>query len=60
MPIVNIDLFEGRTVEQKEAIAKEVTQSIHKNIGAPVETITVIFRDMLEGELYKGGEMRKK
>ncbi|MEE5767622.1 tautomerase family protein, partial [Streptococcus pneumoniae] len=27
MPFVRIDLFEGRTLEQKKALAKEVTEA---------------------------------
>ena len=28
MPFVRIDLFEGRTLEQKKALAKEVTEAV--------------------------------
>ena len=30
MPFVRIDLFEGRTLEQKKALAKEVTAAVVK------------------------------
>jgi len=60
MPFVHIELFEGRTLEQKAAIAREVTETIMKHAGAPREAIHVIFKDMQEGELYQAGEMRKK
>ena len=35
MPFVRIDLFEGRTLEQKKALAKEVTEAVVRNTGAP-------------------------
>jgi 4-oxalocrotonate tautomerase len=60
MPFVHVELFEGRTVEQKAAIAKEITASISKHAGAPASAINVIFTDLPEGTLFQAGEMRKK
>ncbi|AEU41205.1 4-oxalocrotonate tautomerase, Xylose transport system permease protein xylH [Lactococcus cremoris subsp. cremoris A76] len=60
MPYVHVELFEGRTVEQKAAIAKEITETISKHAGAPTSGIHVIFYDLPEGMLYQGGEMKKK
>lgn len=60
MPLVHIELFEGRTVEQKAAIAREVTDVISKHTGVPLSAVEVIFNDMREGNFYEAGEMRKK
>ena len=60
MPFVHVELFEGRTVEQKAAIAKEITETISKHAGAPASAINVIFNDLPEGTLFQAGEMRKK
>lgn len=60
MPFVHIELFEGRTQEQKTKLAKEVTEVVARNTGAPVEAIHVILRDMEEGTYAVGGEMKKK
>ena len=60
MQYVHVELFEGRTVEQKAAIAKEITETISKHAGAPTSGIHVIFNDLPEGMLYQGGEMKKK
>ena len=46
MPFVKIDLFEGRTEEQKIELAREVTE--------------VFINDMPEGTYYPHGEMKKK
>ena len=47
MPFVRIDLFEGRTLEQKKALAKEVTEAVVRNTGAPQSAVHVIINDML-------------
>lgn len=60
MPFVRIDLFEGRTLEQKKAIAKEVTEAVVRNTGAPQSAVHVIINDMPEGTYFPQGEMRTK
>ncbi|SKA00539.1 4-oxalocrotonate tautomerase [Pilibacter termitis] len=60
MPFVKIDLFEGRTLEQKKALAKEVTEVVLKHTGAPKEAVHVFINDMPEGTYYPEGEMKKK
>lgn len=60
MPFVRIDLFEGRTLEQKKALAKEVTEAVVRNTGAPQSAVHVIINDMPEGTYFPQGEMRTK
>lgn len=60
MPFVRIDLFEGRTLEQKKALAKEITAAVVKNTGAPQSAVHIIINDMPEGSYFPQGEMRTK
>ena len=60
MPFVRIDLFEGRTLEQKKALAKEVTEAVVRNTGAPQSAVHVIINDMPEGTYFPQGEIRTK
>ena len=60
MPFVRIDLFEGRTLEQKKALAKEVTEAVVRNTGAPQSAVHVIINDMPEGTYFPQGQMREK
>ena len=60
MPFVRIDLFEGRTLEQKKSLAKEVTEAVVRNTGAPQSAVHVIINDMPEGTYFPQGEMRTK
>ena len=60
MPFVRIDLFEGRTLEQKKALAKDVTEAVVRNTGAPQSAVHVIINDMPEGTYFPQGEMRTK
>ena len=49
MPFVKIDLFEGRTQEQKVELAREVTEVVSRIAKAPKEAIHVFINDMPEG-----------
>lgn len=60
MPFVRIDLFEGRTDEQKTELAREVTEVVSRIAKAPKEAIHVFINDMPEGTYFPAGEVRKK
>ena len=60
MPFVKIDLFEGRTKDQKIELAREVTEVVSRVANAPKENIHVIIRDLPEGTYFPHGEMKKK
>ena len=59
MPFVHIELVEGRTDEQKAALAKEIAASVMKHTGAPKSAIHVIFRDMKKTDYYPEGDPRE-
>ena len=60
MPFVKIDLFEGRSEEQKIELAREVTEVVSRVAKAPKEASHVLINDMPEGTYYPYGEMKKK
>lgn len=60
MPFVNIDLFEGRTAEQKAQLAREVTEVVSRITNAPKEAVHVIIKDLPEGTYFPQGELKKK
>ena len=46
MPTVNIQLYAGRTLEQKRAFAEKVTTLVCETLGSTPETVHVIFTDV--------------
>ncbi|WP_159319453.1 4-oxalocrotonate tautomerase [Streptococcus pyogenes] len=58
MPFVTIDLFEGRSQEQKNQLAREVTEVVSRIAKAPKENIHVFINDIPEGTYYPQGEMK--
>ncbi len=46
MPMVQIEMFEGRTVEQKRMLVKKVTDAIAESINTAPENIKIVIREM--------------
>lgn len=46
MPFVDVTLVEGRTPEQLRALQHELTQAVVRAIGAPVDSIRVVLREV--------------
>ena len=46
MPLVTIKVIEGRTMEQKRGMVKDVTAAIVKNIGCPSSAVNIDIVEM--------------
>ena len=60
MPIITVDLFEGRSREQREAFTKAVTEAAVRDLKAPLDHTWVIFRDHEKTHWAMGGELCDK
>ena len=49
MPVVTIQMWEGRSVEQKRDLVKAVTKALADIVGAAPENTTVIIHDIPKG-----------
>lgn len=45
MPVIQCDIREGCTEEQKQGLAREITRVVHETIEAPIEYIYVLIRE---------------
>lgn len=58
MPMIRVQMFPGRTSDQKEALVKEVTEAIVRNCDAKQEVVWVIIEEVerenwaLAGTMY--------
>ena len=55
MPIVSIELIEGRSVDQKREMAKKITEAIVEVTKIPQEAVEIIFHDMKRENYSKAG-----
>ncbi len=58
MPVVQVEMLEGRTVDQKRAMVKEVTDVIVKTLNCPPEAVKIIIREMKPEHLGEAGVLR--
>ncbi|MFS1007536.1 2-hydroxymuconate tautomerase [Enterococcus casseliflavus] len=58
MPFIHVELVEGRSQEQLTNMMKEITETVHKNTGAPKEHIHVIINEMKQGTYAVNGDWK--
>lgn len=55
MPVIQVNLLEGRTTEQKRKIAKRITDIMVEEAGARPEGVVVTFVDLPKDSYASGG-----
>ena len=55
MPLIIVKMLEGRSVEQKRRLVREITDVVVKLTGAPEEQVDVIIEDYPRENWAKGG-----
>lgn len=58
MPKVTIELFEGRSVDQKRLLCQKVTEAVVSSLGVRPEAVSVVLRDMKPEDYCHGGVFR--
>ena len=46
MPFIDVTLVEGRSPEQPRALVHEVTDAVVRSLGAPLENVRVVIREV--------------
>jgi len=57
MPIVFVEMFEGRTVEQKKKMIGAVTEAVTSSLSLAPEHVQVILRDYPRHNWSKAGKL---
>jgi 4-oxalocrotonate tautomerase len=57
MPSIHVQLFAGRTVEQKRALAQALTEATVRTLGGSPEAVDVIFTDVQKHDWATGGQL---
>lgn len=55
MPEIIVYAAEGRTIEQKRALCKDITDAVVKHFGADPEAVVVSIMETPRGNKSKGG-----
>jgi 4-oxalocrotonate tautomerase len=55
MPIIQFNLMEGRTAEQKKRLAEKVTDTVVEVLGVKRETVRILIHEMGPHDFSVGG-----
>ncbi|QQE77719.1 2-hydroxymuconate tautomerase [Alicyclobacillus sp. SO9] len=55
MPLIQINIIEGRSKEKKEQLIAEVTDAVHRSLDAPTESIRVLLYELPREHWAVGG-----
>lgn len=55
MPVIQVSLLKGRTIEQKRKLAARLTDAIVEEAGAKREAVTVTFIEVSREDYASGG-----
>ena len=56
MPVVTVEMWQGRSIEQKKQLVEGITEAFVK-IGTPKEKVTVILKDNAKHNWGEGGKL---
>jgi 4-oxalocrotonate tautomerase len=55
MPIIHVNLIEGRTVEQKRKLVAGITDAVVKSLDVKPDTVKIILQDMAKHDYAIAG-----
>jgi 4-oxalocrotonate tautomerase len=57
MPVIRIEMFPGRTADQKRAMAKAVTESFVATAGGTLQSVHIIIDEVARQDWSVGGTL---
>ncbi|MDP3820732.1 MAG: 4-oxalocrotonate tautomerase [Burkholderiales bacterium] len=57
MPTIRVEMFEGRTPEQKRALVAALTEACVRTIGASPESVDILLFDIAKQNWATGGRL---
>lgn len=58
MPVIHVDILEGRSVEQKRAYVKAMTDCSVEHLGCAQENVTVVLSEMPFEHYGRAGKIK--
>ena len=57
MPIIRVEMFKGRTREQKRALVTELTSGFVRACGGKPEAVHIVIQDVFKEDWGVGGDL---
>ena len=57
MPVIRVEMFKGRTPEQKSALVREVTDAFVRTAGGTPEAVQIVITDVEKSDWAVAGTL---
>jgi 4-oxalocrotonate tautomerase len=57
MPTIHVEMFEGRTLDQRRKLAKELTEGTCRALGCPADAVQIILTDIKKENWAEAGKL---
>ena len=57
MPTIIVEADEGRTIEQKRGLVKDITEAVCKNFNVPPQAVTILIHEQKKENRGKDGKL---
>lgn len=57
MPVIKVEMFSGRTIEQRRKLVKALTDSFVETCGGTPQSVQVVIQDVDKSYWGAGGEL---
>jgi 4-oxalocrotonate tautomerase len=57
MPTIHVQLFEGRTLEQKRTFVKAITEATVQTLGASADSVDVLIQEFKKEDWATAGKL---
>jgi len=57
MPFIIVEAFEGRTVEQKRGLVKDMTEAVCKNFKVDPDAVSILIHEIKRENTGKAGKL---
>jgi 4-oxalocrotonate tautomerase len=55
MPIIHVNMFEGRTVDQKRKLVTSMTEAVVTSLGVKPEAVRIVIHDLPKTNIAAAG-----
>ncbi len=57
MPLIIVEVDEGKTVEQKRGLVKDITDAVCKNFNVGPQSVSILIHEQKKENRAKGGKL---
>ena len=57
MPRITVEADEGRTIEQKRGLVRDITEAVTKNFNVSPEAVSIVLRETSKENRAKAGKL---